>query len=277
MHDQKARTTAGGFSTSKEGIERPAKRRVPIKIVDPSPGTPSTTTSAPTAQPSTTNTAPAVAKPIAPPAPKEVALHITDTLQAVSSRSLKPTPTPAPSHSSVPQALTAAAAALRPQTDEEVTKNEATIHTVPKIVLDETKSDNTTEKGKGKARAVPESFAQAKQERASAKPSRVGGGIFRSTGESTIFSPRGDTPPATKRTSALEEVKDSPVLFPPQSPPDVVLSRDPQWTAIPPQVTGVPLQAPTTLFEFSRAWNVLRTPATKWSLLTVSSPRLCLF
>lgn len=123
---------------------------------------------------------------------------------------------------------------------------------------------------KGKARAVPaESFAQAKQARASAKPSRVGGGIFRSSGESTLFAPRGAG--ATGTISVVEEVRDTPVPVSVSANASLPLPPAPnQATNVPAKVNVAPVTAPATLFDFNRMWNAHKTPEEKWALLTVS-------
>ncbi|GLB45501.1 putative rna polymerase ii-associated protein 3 [Lyophyllum shimeji] len=116
----------------------------------------------------------------------------------------------------------------------------------------------------------PRTFKDAKQARESAKPSRVGGGIFRANGESTVFPPRGDpSAPSPK----VEQVM--PATPPPPSataPSPMNVDQEPVGAVVEPVP---PEQAPTTLFEFASAWRAASSTSERWGLmLSVPPPRI---
>ncbi|KAH9955231.1 hypothetical protein BC827DRAFT_1237872 [Russula dissimulans] len=101
----------------------------------------------------------------------------------------------------------------------------------------------------------PTSFTEAKQARDAKSVGRVGGGIFRMSGNDTVFKTR--EVPAPAPTAA-----DPP---PPKGP-------DPATTII----ASAPIAsvAPSTLFEFTRAWDhiPISDTAARWGLLNTHSP-----
>lgn len=98
------------------------------------------------------------------------------------------------------------------------------------------------------APAPPSSFKEAKQAReqkSEAKPSRVGGGIFRANGQSTIF--KTDPPaPAVKPSG-------------PSHP-----SNGPEVPKVKPSVSP-----PSTLFDLNRAWESANTVDQRFDMITV--------
>ncbi|KJA24380.1 hypothetical protein HYPSUDRAFT_65593 [Hypholoma sublateritium FD-334 SS-4] len=249
---------------SADSATAPRRRRVPIKIIDPSSPVASSSATETAAGPSmasgtsvasSATATRSVSVPAAAPTLKSTSTPNLGTLEAVSSRSLKPAATTAatpetPIRAPIPPALASVAATLQS----------------PPEAVQETDRDNA----KGKARAVPaETFAQAKQARASAKPSRVGGGIFRSSGESTIFAPRGAG--TTGTTSVVEEVPPVPVSASPHSSPPPSPTPD-QAATVPAKVNFAAVTAPTTLFDLNRMWNAHKTPEERWALLTTVTP-----
>ncbi|KAG5726879.1 RNA polymerase II-associated protein 3 [Termitomyces sp. T112] len=85
----------------------------------------------------------------------------------------------------------------------------------------------------------PRTFKDAKQARESSRPSRVGGGIFRASGESTMFSMR---------------------TLPAATPPAVAI------------VPVAPKTPPKTWFEFTRAWDAEPSTAARWGLILSLRP-----
>ena len=98
---------------------------------------------------------------------------------------------------------------------------------------------------------TPTSFREAKQARDAKSVGRVGGGIFRVSGNDTVIKTR--------------EVPARPASDTPQRPPSTPASA-------PARETG----APCTLFEFTRAWDCLPASdtAARWALLNVRHPLL---
>ncbi|KAF7303003.1 hypothetical protein MKEN_01263200 [Mycena kentingensis (nom. inval.)] len=96
------------------------------------------------------------------------------------------------------------------------------------------------------------SFKDAKTTRDSAKPSLVGGGIFRASGENTIFTPK--VKPAEKQAPQATLPKATPASPPvpaPQSAPTAKFES----------------KTPTSLFEFTRAWEETSDQGARLSLL----------
>ncbi|KIM35927.1 hypothetical protein M413DRAFT_449556 [Hebeloma cylindrosporum] len=192
------------------------RRRVPIKIVDPSG--------------SASAKLPEDRSPVAPlvkPKPVEIPkkpISQPDTLEPVSTRFLNPVPpTVGESSSSEP--------------------------TEPKAKT--SPPESTTKPSNSK----PQNFKDAKQARESVKPSRVGGGIFRTTGQNTIFptreipTPESSVEPDLQTTSSLS------------SPLEEVV----------PPLGGVH-KPPPTFFEFSKSWWTLNSPEKRWKLITSIPP-----
>ena len=105
----------------------------------------------------------------------------------------------------------------------------------------------------------PENFKDAKQARESVRPSRVGGGIFRATGQNTIFPTREIPAPENSLEPGLQTA--SPSL--PSS------QTDPSPKEVVTPLEGA-LKPPPTLFEFSKSWWTLNSPEKRWKLITVS-------
>ncbi|KAF8470420.1 hypothetical protein DFH94DRAFT_209695 [Russula ochroleuca] len=104
---------------------------------------------------------------------------------------------------------------------------------------------------------TPASFREAKQVREAKSAGRVGGGIFRMSGNDTVFETR-DVP-------ASAAVAD----HPPKDP-----APTPASTHTAPAATRAPSAAPRTLFEFTRAWDSIPSSdtATRWALLNSIHP-----
>ncbi|KAF8182611.1 hypothetical protein BJ912DRAFT_928498 [Pholiota molesta] len=160
-------------------------------------------------------------KPLPAPSPK------SDILEPISSRSLKP-PLPSPR-----------SRALQPEVHETLKGKEKA---------------KETEKGI----PTPASFQQAKQARDTARPSRAGGGIFRSSGQSTIFKSRGGEEDAMAK-STIEEVQETPEVEmkspSPAHAPEVVSqpATVPSVSELAANIASLTLpKAPTTYFDFNR-------------------------
>ncbi|KAF8968965.1 hypothetical protein BDZ97DRAFT_1965981 [Flammula alnicola] len=114
----------------------------------------------------------------------------------------------------------------------------------------------------------PESFKDAKHARESAKPSRIGGGIFRSSGQNTIFPTRGEAPALASPPSTADQP--SPPLSPVQAKPVSVTAELPAKVTTP--VNGTTLKAPSTLFDFNKAWHSSASLEEKWELINTIPP-----
>jgi len=133
-----------------------------------------------------------------------------------------------------------------------------------------------------------DSFQKAKQARDASKPSRVGGGIFRASGESVIFreSSGSETKDAKEKGKVHEDegnfrASPAPTLAQAASdiPSPATFASSPIPTRVPAPLK--PPVAPQTLFEFSRMWdNALSSSKGKgkekvvwdrWGLVCVSS------
>ncbi|KAL0960856.1 hypothetical protein HGRIS_005872 [Hohenbuehelia grisea] len=104
----------------------------------------------------------------------------------------------------------------------------------------------------------PSSFKDAKSARESAKTSRVGGGIFRANGSSTIFTHLGDT--TSDKTSAEKPLGPKPDIFAAPKPQNSRIRKTPQR----------PLDI--SLVEFEKAWRNLASPAERWDFFSVIAP-----
>ncbi|KAJ7750261.1 hypothetical protein B0H16DRAFT_1887875 [Mycena metata] len=139
----------------------------------------------------------------------------------------------------------------------------------------------------------PSSFKDAKSARDSSKPSRVGGGIFRASGESTIFAPREGRATATKAEPAPPVKQDDPKTklepaakqaAPPAKqdapPPPKPSAPVPDPAVNPP--TSAPVEklarpttqtkSPVTLFDFTRAWESNPDSTARFALLSKIPP-----
>lgn len=217
------------MGSSLEPNVAPKRRRVPIKIIDPSQPAASSSPIIPE------RAAQVLTKP-ASVAPKAA----TDTLEAVSSRSLKDDTPP------VPPALSAAAAALKPESVTSPT-------TEPKA----------------------SSFKDAKQVRETTKPSRVGGGIFRASGKNTIFTTKdGEVAASQPASTTPVKTEKSDPSTPAQSQAPANKARETSTTPAPVNTASpappVVVKAPATLFDFNKAWTNARSTEEKWQLLNVS-------
>ena len=214
------------------------RRRVPIRIIEPQSATSS---AVPVPSPSKPHGS-LVVESSSRPASSNAR---TDTLEPVSSHSLKLPGTDASSGNSK-VSLT---------TGRDLTDNDKKVplegRTPPTPTLP---SPANSTSGASK----PNSFKDAKQARESAKPSRVGGGIFRASGSNTVFTPRdngnptlADPPKSDSSTSSFSmrlSTKDDSNSKTPYMP--------------------VP-KAPNTLFDFVKSWGSLRSTEEKWQLINV--------
>jgi hypothetical protein len=94
-------------------------------------------------------------------------------------------------------------------------------------------------------------FKDAQQTRTATKPTRTGGGIFRSTGNHSIFNVRGNENPDTPQPTSIN------------SPPPPAVKPSPSS-----YLTG---KAPATLFDFTKALTSLSSVEDRWKLICVSS------
>ncbi|KAG6853017.1 hypothetical protein C0991_007458 [Blastosporella zonata] len=200
----------------------PKRRRVPIKIVDTTQAGPAVV-SAPEPPKTTSSIKKAQVKSL-PPESIPTASHTNgiDTLKPVSSRSLKledsaPTPPKPSSPAPAPAPAPAATPHLQPASEPE----------------------------------TPRTFKDAKQARENVKTSHVGGGIFRASGESTLFPTRSYT------TSPAEDKSQSTPAPAPISAPVTLI---------------IPEKPPKTLFDFTRAWDTEATTAARWGLVLSIPP-----
>ncbi|KAF8073441.1 hypothetical protein FPV67DRAFT_1477851 [Lyophyllum atratum] len=229
----------------------PKRRRVPITIVDPT-GPPAAPTAPPSQKPSK-KTAIAPAPKSTPNIAPSVATSSTDDLKPISTRSLKLTSESAPS------------------TPPTTSKSSDTTPPAPKpptpapAPVPASAPSPTPPKPE-----QPRTFKDAKQARESGKPSRVGGGIFRASGENTLFPPRG----SASNASPKHEPGPSSLAPPKSPPPSSPMNIDAQPVAD--DLRPVPpAKAPTTLFEFSTAWEAASSTAERWGLiLSVPPPRI---
>jgi len=224
------------------------RRRVPIKIIEPPSAAASTTSSVVPVPGPSKSQEPLVSESSSRAVPHTSANPKTDTLEPVFSRSLKLSATDASSKNSKASLVTdndknpPSKAKTSPFTDSQVPSP-------PSPTPPPEKSTN------GAVR--PNSFKDAKQARESAKPSRVGGGIFRASGSNTIFTPREngdiiftDPPKPDSSTSSLS----------------TGLSANDDSKS---SYTPVP-KAPITLFDFVKSWGSLRSTEEKWQFINVS-------
>jgi hypothetical protein len=113
----------------------------------------------------------------------------------------------------------------------------------------------------------PASFKEAKQVRDEKKAGRVGGGIFRVSGNDTFFK--------TREVPAPKDPAHPPV---PLSATRGSASASASSVRPSPPTTRPALVPPRTLFEFTRSWDGIPATdtASRWSLLNVRPPRLLL-
>ncbi|RDB15279.1 RNA polymerase II-associated protein 3 [Hypsizygus marmoreus] len=231
-------------SVSQPSPPAPRRRRIPITIVDdqPEPSTSTPSSSQPQQDTRVETTA------VSPPSPKPTLAGNGDPLKAVSTRSLKPAeslPAPLKSPSAAPNKTPPPP--LRPES----------------LPIPARKQPD-----------LPPTFADARRAREAVKPSLVGGGIFRKTGESTLFPPREGSP----STAAVPSVSTPPPAAAAVAPihttttpaPTVVSVNSTPVNASPTQATAV--NPPTTLFEFSRTWDTIRSTQERWNLISTIPP-----
>ncbi|KAJ7897362.1 hypothetical protein B0H14DRAFT_3425379 [Mycena olivaceomarginata] len=128
----------------------------------------------------------------------------------------------------------------------------------------------------------PSSFKDAKSARDSSKPSRVGGGIFRASGEHTIFKTReaGQPAPAKQDTAPpnAEPVAPPPAKQDTPSPPPAPAAvpapkiAPPAATQISVAPPSVKTKSPFTLFDFTRAWESASDPTARFALFSQIPP-----
>ncbi|KAG6819671.1 hypothetical protein H0H93_009751 [Arthromyces matolae] len=211
LSKKKGKTSSKPAAPLPSSAPSPQRRRVPIKIIDPNESStsgisPQPTTKTPlsstTLKPSTVQPAPSVLQPNRP-----------NTLEPISTRSLKAESSTTPKTTSTPPVV--------------ASSTPTASHTQPE---------------------QPQTFKDAKQARETSKPSRIGGGIFRANGESTIFATRhvsSPSPPATTSPSSSAPASIVPVT---------------------------PENAPKTWFDFNRAWDSEPSTAVRWGLILSIPP-----
>ncbi|TFK39052.1 hypothetical protein BDQ12DRAFT_630217 [Crucibulum laeve] len=247
----------------------PKRRRVPIMVVEPD-GSSYMASTASTSSASQPERAPSVKQ--SPKAPKVGKKVEEERLKPVSTRKLEKSPniTSPPSSATQPKSasepLSDAAAALR---SGQATPPKAT------------------------------SFKDVKQVRNNTKPSRVGGGIFRPSGNNTIFPERhlpstsSPVPPAAPKLPQATALATMPTAAPLQSQPPApslpattmtpeLLTADaaspkPEEKMdmdLPKQPVGnpKPVQPPATLFDLVRAWASSTSNTERWLLITSIPP-----
>ncbi|KIM78520.1 hypothetical protein PILCRDRAFT_591682 [Piloderma croceum F 1598] len=101
----------------------------------------------------------------------------------------------------------------------------------------------------------PSTFMDAKQARESSKPSRAGGGIFRPSGDHTIFD-KGEKQSSADRAATK-----------PSSPPAAAMNGTSQKTN-----SSSSIKPPMTLFNFTRSWESLDLAEDKWRLISQIPP-----
>ncbi|KAK2465761.1 hypothetical protein APHAL10511_002305 [Amanita phalloides] len=208
-------------TSSMSSAPPPKRRRVPIEIVE-SPSQPQTASDAQSSK------AKAIPEPPQTPSPARNPDIQQETMTAISSRSLgDKTLSPfTPSPTSPPPGIS------QPQ---------PAIPTVP--------------------RASSATFVEEKQIRESAKPSRVGGGIFRANGRNTIISPNDKTPatPVPVAQASHKEVRPSQMQGLQTYPGNITAGNE----TITPSMT---------MFNFNKAWEANRSVEERWKLVTSISP-----
>ncbi|KAJ7150285.1 hypothetical protein C8R46DRAFT_500390 [Mycena filopes] len=232
----------------------PKRRRIPITIVEPD-GRRSTAPPTAATPLASTSTPKPVLKSALRTSP---AAEATDQMKAVSSR-----PLTAPSSAAVPAPDPVSAPAPAPP------KPAAQPQPVPK----------------------PSSFKEAKSARDSSRPSRVGGGVFRASGDNTIFAPREgkaaarqDVPATKVDNTSAPKPKSEPAASPAKQDAHPPPAPTPTPTPSTPPTTSPPAPAqklappatrtksPMTLFDFMRAWESTPDPAARFTLLSKIPP-----
>ena len=113
-------------------------------------------------------------------------------------------------------------------------------------------------------------FQKAKQARESQKPSRVGGGIFRASGDNTIFKGSTNASAPTPKSPA-EPPKPATSSSPSKSSPP---AEPVQSTALEPSQLAETDPAPKTLFDLVRAWHKSNDEAMQYRLIMASTRSL---
>ncbi|KAJ3504748.1 hypothetical protein NLJ89_g7773 [Agrocybe chaxingu] len=231
---KKSRVPISPMQATLDPNAAPKRRRVPITIVEP----PQAGSSKPAqAESSKAATKSQDAKKSIPQPPKA----FTDTLEAVWSRSLKPPPSSTPTTSPIVEATSPNASSS-------------------------TSAPPSTSKSTAETPSIKSaSFVDAKQARENARPSRVGGGIFRASGKNTIFPTRDNTPP--------EDVPVPPSATISQPAPTPINQKIlPPQTASTYPLNGLIHKPPSTLFDFTKVWGSLKSPEEKWRYLNTVPP-----
>ncbi|KAF9453106.1 hypothetical protein P691DRAFT_755755 [Macrolepiota fuliginosa MF-IS2] len=271
------------FDSTIHPTPAPKRRRVPITIIEPpaSPG------KEPVAEVEQSEPTPVAAKLAEKPL-KSISAPGNVNIQESSTHPLKVSPPP-----------------LKPQPEPQQTagKSSPSAAAAPSEPTASNPSLPSTPSTAPKA----SSFAEAKQAR-EAKISKVGGGIFRASGQNTVFPARTTSPPAAsppKETPAASvaksqggeipaSVKESSPSSPQQSQstPEATLSPKPESrSSVAPVPESKPLstapshesvrspvngsvsnQPPATLFDFNRTWRSMLTSVERWKLLQTIPP-----
>ena len=218
------------------------RRRVPIKIIEPPSAVALTTSSAvPVPGPSKSQES-RVLESSPRAAPYALSNSRTNTLEPISSRSIM-LPEVDISSKNGPASLTTEKGLIDENPQSEVKSTNSQIQPSAPTLPPPSNSTNGAFK--------PNTFQDAKQARESAKPSRVGGGIFRASGNNTIFTPR-ENGDCTFENHPKSESSQS-----------IGLSAKSDYNPVP--------KAPNTLFDFVKSWGSLRSTDEKWQLINVST------
>jgi RNA polymerase II-associated protein 3 len=103
----------------------------------------------------------------------------------------------------------------------------------------------------------PSTFKEAKQARENVKPSRASGGIFRPSGDHSIFD-KGEKQ-GSQSPGSSSSTKPS---------PSATVNGASQKTST---TNGFsPTKPPMTLFNFTRSWESLESTEQRWNLISVS-------
>lgn len=106
----------------------------------------------------------------------------------------------------------------------------------------------------------PNTFQKAKQTREAQRPSRVGGGIFRANGESSLFKSTTSTDVPEPKQTPTTPLEEDPVDTTPNSSLDQPTTPTQEIPVLPP---------PASLFDLGRSWTVEQSDEHRFALLIV--------
>ncbi|KAJ3575668.1 hypothetical protein NP233_g949 [Leucocoprinus birnbaumii] len=299
------------FDAALQPASTPKRRRVPITIVEPPTATPST--AEPKAKSAATtpsaSSQPGEQSNKTPPPPPTALEGIRES----SSRPLKPsTISSSPEYSNIlkstastssqSQIQNSPTSSATPATPSTSTSTSTPISSGPSASSsvpqpnEQPISPISASKWPLAANDVPSSFAEAKQAReAKSQSGRVGGGIFRASGQSTVFPTKSSSSAAEVAGSPAAETASAKTAQSPQSAENgdagvgagvrVTQAREEEEkvstvespSKIPPtkadgRGTAPVGEAPGTLFDLIRAWRSVLTSLERWKLLQTIPP-----